>query len=260
MSNTELEQDTNTASQEASSAEGSSESVTRDPIYYWTAAFFAFITTAIPSLMGQPRLLPILQTLALTVFVAVAIHRRNLRGAFKVVVLWLSIQIVILTLLVRIFPPQLERAFNNGFLYRGAITAWYFAGAPFPNGIVTNPVGHLLEFLGILLGSIATAGLLGMWFLVRLVNQVAFATGILMTALANPLRLLLVIPYWMLLRAAGYAGFVLIGAEPLLTYNWSPSYYWQRHRKAIVTSFALLILSWLLEFLFLGLIGRGPLR
>jgi hypothetical protein len=233
-------------------------SITRDPIYYFTVGFFALLTTALPALMGQPRFLPIIQTLALTIFVAVAIHRHNVLGAIKVMALWLPIQFVVLTLLTVTFGQRLEAAFANGFLYRGAITAWFFAGTLFPAGLVSEPLTYVIEVIGILLGSLATAGLVGTWFLVRLVNQAAYGTGILLAALEDPGQSFLVLPYWTLLRAAGYASLIVLCAEPLLTNTWSPSYYWQQHRRLLLISVTLVLLGLLLELFLPGIVARTP--
>jgi hypothetical protein len=113
---------------------------------------------------------------------------------------------------------------------------------------------------GIIFGSLVTSGLAGIWLLIRLINQSASGTGILLASLANPAQSLLVIPYWTLLRAAGYAGLIVLCAMPLLTYTWSPSYYWQNHRRAISISVALILLGLLVELFLPGLVARRPLN
>lgn len=235
-------------------------SITRDPIYYTTAAFFALLTTALPALLGQPNFLPIIQTLSLTIFVAVALHHRNVRGALTIMALWLIIQFVVLTLLTRLFRDQIEVAFHNGFVYRGTITSWFFGGAPYPDGIASDPLARLIEMAAIVFGALATAGLVGIGVLVRLVNQSGYGTGILLASLANPAQSLLVIPYWTLLRAAGYAGLIVLCAMPLLTYTWSPGYYWQNHRRLTVISVALVLLGLLVELFLPALVARPPLN
>lgn len=235
------------------------DSITRDPIYYYTAGFFALLTSALPALLGQPRFLPIIQTVALTTFVAVALHHRHPRGALNVMALWLPIQFISLTLLSRVFGAHIEAAFANGFLYRDAVTAWFFAGAPYPAGLTTEPLRYGMEIAGIVLGSLATAGLVGTWFLVRLVNQAAYGTGILLALLEDPSQSILVLPYWILLSAAGYAGLIVLCAEPLLTYNWSPGYYWQKYRRLLLVSVALVLLGLLLELFLPGIVARSPL-
>jgi hypothetical protein len=118
----------------------------------------------------------------------------------------------------------------------------------------------VIEFVAMIISSLATAGLVGIWFLMRLVNQAAFGTGILLASLANPGQSLLVIPYWTLLRVAGYAGLVLLCAMPLLTSTWSPSYYWQHHRKLILLSVGLVVVGFVAEFFLPGLVARPPLN
>lgn len=232
--------------------------ITHDPIYYFTVGFFALLTTALPALMGQPRFLPISQTLALTIFVAIALHNRHLRGAVNVMALWLPIQFVIMTVLARFFGTQLEAAFANGFLYRGEITAWFFDGAPHPAGLISTPIYYIIELVGVTLGNLATAGLVGTWFLVRLLNQAAYGTGILLDSLENSIHSVLVLPYWSLLRASGYAGLIIIFAEPLLTYQWSPGYYWQNRRRLLLIAVALVLLGYLVELFLPGIVVRSP--
>jgi hypothetical protein len=70
---------------------------------------------------------------------------------------------------------------------------------------------------------------------------------------------LLVIPYWTLLRAAGYAGLIVLFAMPLLTYNWSPSYYWRHHRTLILISTGLVILGFIVELFLPGLVASHHL-
>jgi hypothetical protein len=234
-------------------------SITHDPIFYTTAAFFALLTTALPAILGQPRFLPVIQTLTLVTFITVALRHANVRGALRLFTLWLPIQYAAITLLTRAFGGQLEAAFSNGFVYRSEITTWFFAGAPFPHGLASEPITYLIEVAGIILGSLITAGVAGVWFLVRLLNLSAYGTGILLASLANPLQLLLVIPYWTLLRAAGYSGFIVLGAMPLLTSQWSPGYYWRQHRRLILISLALVAAGFVVELFLPGLVARPPL-
>lgn len=233
-------------------------SITNDTIYYVMAALFALLTTALPALMGQPRFLPIIQTLSLTTFVTIALRHRNVRGALTVMAIWLPIQFILLTLLTTLLPTQVEHAFTDGFAYRASITNWFFGSAPHPNGLAAGWTASIVEIVAILVGSLTTAGLLGVWFLVRLVNQAAYGTGILLATIDNSLYTLLVIPYWTLLRAAAYAGLIVICAMPLLTYQWSPAYYWRNHRRLIVTSLVLLLLALLFELFLPGLLARTP--
>ena len=231
-------------------------SITHDSIYYVTVFFFVLLTTVLPALLGQPRFLPIIQTLALTTFVAVPLRHRNVSGALQVMLIWLPIQFVVMALLTRVFPGQLEAAFTNGFAYRGAITAWFYGGAQHPVGLAAAPVARLVEVLAVIIGSAATAGLVGAWSLVRLLNQSAYGVGVLLATLEHPLHLLLVIPYWTLVRAAGYALVIVLCAMPLLTSQWSPAYYWRNHRRLVISAFVLLLLGLLIETFLPGLLAR----
>ena len=106
--------------------------LTRDPVFYLTAAFFAFLTTALSAVLGQFRFMPISQTLILMIFMAIAVRRRDLRGALSVVLLWLAISTLVLIVLMWIAPGQVERAFADGFMHRARVSEWYFARSPLP--------------------------------------------------------------------------------------------------------------------------------
>ncbi len=165
-----------------------------------------------------------------------------------------------MTLLTRLFPLQLEAALNDGFAYRGAIAAWFFGGAPHPDALASNSASYIIEVVGIVIGSLATAGLVSIWVLVRIVNLAGYGTGTLLASLLNPGQILLVIPYWTLLRVAGYAGVIILCAMPMLTSYWSPSYYWQNHRKLIFVSIGLIVVGFLIQLFLPGIVARPPLN
>ena len=97
-----------------------------------------------------------------------------------------------------------------------------------------------------IVGGLATAGLVGAWFLARTVNLAAYGTGILIRTLDDG-GLWRTVPYWTLLRVAGLGGLLTLCAEPLLTSQWSPLYYWRARRRLILISSTLLLLGLLLE-------------
>lgn len=187
----------------------------RDPIYYVTVGFFALITTGLPAVLGQPRFMPLAQAVALTVFLFIPLRQRDLRSALNVVFLWLALQVTLLVTLTWFAPVQIERAFDDGFLYRTSFAEWYFANSPLPASFATQPLPALVEILGLLGGSLLTGGLVGVWFLVRMANLAAFGAGSLLLALESPLWLPVALPPWSLLQLAGGAGLVVLLAEPL---------------------------------------------
>jgi hypothetical protein len=234
-------------------------SITRDPIYLVTVAFFALLTTALPALLGQHRFMPILQALVLTVFVALPIHHRRPQGALHVLAVWLPLQFITLLLLTLMAGERVERAIPGGFIVRGAVVDWFFGGGVYPAAFGAAPLARLGELTGIIIGSFATAGLVGAWFLLRALNLAAYSTGILLAALETPAWTLLTLPWWTFLRLGGYAGLVALLAEPLLTYTWSPLHYWRTRRRLILVSIALVAAGMLSELLLPALVARPPL-
>lgn len=233
-------------------------SITNDPIYYVTVIFFILITTALPALLGQPRFLPIIQTLALAFYTMLPLRHRNLRGAILVITLWLTLQFLTIAILTALLPARIESAFTDGFIFRGQITAWFFAGAPNPNALTF--IGALIELLTVTLGSLITAGIAGIWILTTTTNEAAYSVGILSRTIINPAQFFLIIPYWALLRTAGYAALTLTCAMPLLTYIGNPSYYWQHYRKLILVGLILVVLGILAEFIVPALVIQSPIN
>ncbi len=226
--------------------------LSHDPAFYIMAGFFALVTTALPAVLGQPRFLPIAQTLALFVFLLIPLRQRQIRQALTVVALWLVLQWATMFLLAWLAPLQVERAINDGFIYRTAYLEWFFGTRQAPASLTVQPVRHLLEVIGVLLGSLVSGGLIGIWFLVRAVNLSAFGSGALLAPLAGLIGLLAALPVWTLVRLAGYAGFVILLAEPMLTRNWALSVFWKVRRALFIGSTTLLVIGLLLEIILPG--------
>lgn len=232
--------------------------ITHDSIYYVTVAFFTVLTTALPALLGQVHFMPLIQTVALTAFVALPLHNRHVRGAVIVVALWLSLQYLIILGLSTFFGQAVERAIPDGFTVRAAFIGSYYIGGPLYDGVLSSS-RSLVGLVGVIMGSLLTAGLLGFWFVVRALNVSAFGTGVLLSTLEGPAELLRMLPYWTLLRLAGYGMMVVLLAQPLLTYSWSPIAYWRAERRLILTAAALVLAGILLELFLPGLLGHtGP--
>lgn len=226
-----------------------SYSLAHDPIFYITVGFFAGLTTGLPAAIGQPNFLPIVQTLALFIFLLIPLRQGLIRQALIVLGLWLAIQFALIVTLTWLLEANVERAFHDGFQYRMDYIAWFF-GAPTalrPDSFGVQPLSRLIEVLGVLTGSLISGGLIGIWFLVKSVNLAAYGMGALVVALKSPASLLIALPLWSLLRIAGYAGLITIFSEPLLTNNWQPHFYWRNHRRLLVAAGLLLLLGLLSE-------------
>jgi hypothetical protein len=221
-------------------------------------AFFALLTTALPALLGQPRFLPVVQTVSLTVFAALALRHRNLAGALQVMALWLMIQFAAMTLAARFFGGQVEAAINDGFTYRGAIAAWFFGAGPLPGSLSVEPVRRGVEVMLVTLGSLVSAGLLGIWVIVNVLNRAAFGVGVLLSALESGGNALFTLPVWTLLRVTGYAGATALFAEPLLISAWSARRLWDERRGLLLVSGALILAGLALEPLLADLFARPP--
>ena len=219
--------------------------LTKDPIYYITFGFFALLTTALPAALGQPNFLPIAQTVAITLFLAVPLRRGLVGRSILVLSAWLVLQTLIMIVGTALLPVLFERAIHDGFAYHRSLLEWSVTGQDLPGWLLNAPGARLVELFGVLLGSLFSAGLVGLWFLMRAVNQFAYAVGRL--SMEGPPGLLLGLMPWRLSIIAGYAGFVVLLAQPLLNNAWNPAFYITRQRRLITVSIALVALGLLLE-------------
>jgi len=190
--------------------------LSRDPIFFTMAAIFAVLTTALPAVLGQPRFLPIAQAVALTLFLAVPLRQSDRRGAFGVVFGWLGLAMLTLLVLTWLLPLQMERAFDDGFLHRAAVSEWYYANYPLPASFGTQLLPSLIEIVGVTLGSLLTGGVVGAWFLLKVANLAAFSAGALLLTLGSPLLLPIALPVWSVLQVVGGGGLLVLLAEPLV--------------------------------------------
>ncbi|MCB0060806.1 MAG: hypothetical protein KDE19_01780 [Caldilineaceae bacterium] len=225
-------------------------SLVNDPLYYVTVVLFALLTTGLPALIGQPIFMPIAQTLALFTFLIIPLRQGFIRQTVLVMALWLFIQFIVILLATLWAEQRVQVAFANGFLYRMAYVNWFYeaGGALRPDGFSVRPLARSLELLGVTLGSLFTLGLVGIWFLVRALNLAAFSMGALMLSIGEPQAVIGALPLWSLVRIAGYAGLVILLAEPLLTSNWNPVFYLRERRRLLLTAVTLLLVGLMLEF------------
>lgn len=227
--------------------------LTRDPIFYGTLVFFVLLTTAVPGLMGQPNFMPVIQATALTIFTAIALRRGGIDPALRVATVWLVVQGLFLFLITWLLPVQIEKAIHDGFLIRSGLMEWAYTGSVLPGSLLAAPLARLGEIAGILLGSLATVGLVGSWFLVKGVNLLAYGMGSLWRGVGSPLGILLGLAPWRLAQLAGYTGLFVLLIQPLLLNNWNPAHYLSTQRRLIVVSLALVAGGLIAELFLPGL-------
>lgn len=222
-----------------------------DPMFYITFGFFALLTTLLPAALGQPNFLPVVQTLALTLFLAFPLRQGRLDRAILLLSAWLALQFLAMFAGTALLPLVFERAIHDGFDYHRTLLEWSVTGEGLPGWLLSSPLSRLGEVAGIMLGSLFSAGLVGIWFLMRAVNQLGYAVGRL--AMDSPQWLLLGLFPWRLATISGYAGFVLLLSQPLLINNWNPVFYVTRQRRLVTVATTMLALGLALELTLPGL-------
>jgi len=218
-----------------------------DPVFYIMVGFFALITTALPTVLSQPRFLPLAQTLCLFVMLAIPVRQRLARQAMITLSIWLVVQLMTMSLITWFAPSQVEGAIGDGFIYRRAYLEWFFATGPAPDSFFVQPFNRVVELIGVLVGSLISGGLIGVWFLTRATNLAGFGVGSLLIPLQGATSLVAALPIWTLVRLAGYGGLIALLAEPLLTGHWALGYYWQERRPLLLWAVGLVALGLLLE-------------
>jgi len=233
-------------------------SLITDPIFLFAVVIFAFLTTLLPFILGASLLLPILQTLFLTFLLLMVVRKQHPAQAIRILCIWTIVQLVIATLLSAIFPGQVELAIADGFSRRTAFLEWLYAGSALPDGILTTPVERIVEIIGITVGTLLSAGVLGVWLLVRTINLASFYAGSTINSVGSFAGLLVGIPIWTMLRIVAYIGFVSIFAEPMSTGNWAIGHYLSNpnsstRKQFLLGAVILLVLSLASEIALSGL-------
>jgi len=193
----------------------SNYALTGDPIFYVTVGFFALLTTAMPAGLGQPNFLPILQTVCLTIFIAMAIRRGQIRHALNIMALWLPLQFLVMALLAWLIPSQAEQAIAEGYNHRMLLFSWLQGYNPPPQGLLREPLSVIGQLLGIIVGTLISGGLIGIYILERAVNLAGYNMGSLLLVDSSTAWLAALWP-WAWLRLAGYSGLVLKERRRLL--------------------------------------------
>ena len=224
-------------------------SLTRDPFFYGTVAMFALILTGFPALLGQFRLLPLGQSVALFVFFALCLRRGDLRAVLRVLAIWATVQVSTMALVSWLLPSLTEQAIADGFNQRVLYLTWFYGGERMPATLV----GRAVEVVGVLLGSLVSGGLIGLWFWVRALNRLGFFSGALLNSVDNLLMIIPALNPWTLLRLVGYGGLIVALGEPLLAGRWSPAFILRERRRLLGISLVALALGLLLELVLPGL-------
>lgn len=225
-------------------------SIVNDPLFYGVVAFFALLATLLPAALGQQRVLPIGQTIALFLLTFVAWRRGTALNAARVLALWSVVQG--LTLFGVAYVTGSDQAVPNGFAYGQSLLEWTFGVGALPNSLTGAPLPRTLELAGVTIGATITGGITGIWSLVNSVNLYAFGLATGLRATGSVWGLVAAAEPWWLLRLAAYVGVVATFALPGYTGRWLPGQWLESERRLFFGSLAALAVALLLEFVLPG--------
>lgn len=238
-----------TGKQPPPSRQGTERPITLDPLYYVILAFFALLTTALGMWLKSPWFMAFAQTAALWLFALATFRQRSVTRALLVLGLWCALQFFVVGGLTLIAPSRAEAAIGNGFLYREALLEWHFTGESLPASWLLQPLARGAELLGVTVGAAISAGLLGIWFLVRLVNLYAFGLAAMAQVTGEPSLVFTGLAPWLALRILGSIATIASLGQVGFTGVWNPLHWPALQRRTLWIGIALLVAGLLVELI-----------
>jgi len=168
--------------------------------------------------LGQPWLLPALNTLPAYVAMVARLRAADLRGAIVTVLAWAAGLAVFGTVSFALWPSRVDAVVLNGPAYRDEIFAWICTGFGREGDPRQFLPQHALHLAGFALLSLATASALSILMGAVLMNYMAFYVASLARAGAPAASVLLLgWQPWAIARIAAFCVLGAVLAEPLLS-------------------------------------------
>jgi hypothetical protein len=168
-------------------------------------------------LLGQPWLLPALNTLPAYVAMVARLRAADRRGAIVTVLVWAAGLAVFGTVSFALWPSRVDAVVLNGPAYRDEMFAWICTGFGREGDVRLFLPQHALHLLAFALLSLATASALSILMGAVLMNYMAFYVASLARAGA-PLASVVLLGWqpWAIARVAAFCVLGAVLAEPLL--------------------------------------------
>ena len=172
-------------------------------------------------MLGQFRFLPLVQALALSIFLLVPLRRRDLRSALFVIFLWLALSMATVFALTWFDAAWTDACLRERLqlprgLCRMVLRRQRGVQGRLPASFVTQPLASVVELLGFVLGSLLTVGFVGAWFLMKVANLAAFGAATLASTLPNPFLAVVALPLWSILQVIRGGGLLCCWPSPWL--------------------------------------------
>ncbi len=169
-------------------------------------------------LLGQPWILPALNTLPAYLAMVARLRAGDRRGAVIAVLVWAAALAVFGTLCFSLWPSPVDRVVLNGPAYRDEIFAWICAGVGREGDPRQFLPQHLLHLVGFVALSLLTASALSILMGAVLMNYMGFYVASLARA-GVPAASVLLLGWqpWAICRVAAFCTLGALLAEPLLS-------------------------------------------
>ncbi len=169
-------------------------------------------------LLGQPWLLPALNTLPAYLAMASRLRAEDRRGAIVTVLVWAASLALFGTLCFALWPSRVDASVLNGPAYRDEIFAWICTGFGREGDARLFVPQHAVHLAGFVVLSLVTASALSILMGAVLMNYMAFYVAALARAGA-PVASVVLLGWqpWALARIAAFCVLGAVLAEPLLS-------------------------------------------
>jgi hypothetical protein len=180
--------------------------------------FATLLSYAVGWAIGEPLLLPLLNTIASFPFMVMALKRGDLRLAVVRMLLWALTMGIVATLLSYARPPQTDVLFLRGEAYKTEMFSWVATsqGAEStPSQFIPQQAWHALLFSGL---ALATGGAAAMPMGAVLMNYMGHYVGTLAASSSSPVAALLLGWHpWAVIRVVSFVVIGVVLSMPLLS-------------------------------------------
>jgi len=169
-------------------------------------------------LAGHRAFLLVMNALVVAPFFVLAVRRGRPSRAIGLTLAWCLFQVLSITMLTLAVPQQAESGIAQGLEYRSEMVQWIATGHSRENTPALFLPAQMRNFGLLVVVTILTGGLGGLFMIAGLINYTGFYIAHLIAHTTRPALLIGVA--WSLAEVIGYVICCVVLAEPLLRLDW----------------------------------------